>query len=132
MVHTLKLIFLAKKIDHLRKIGNCSEIMFRTAVVENKTLYRLINQGRKDMDMESCHPVSAPRSPSVTEKERADAEQVLSVLAGLYRRVTGRLLNSAGKELAQGIGSPTGSLQACHDLFGGRWCGQLEVCAVSK
>ena len=33
----------------------------------------------------------------VTEKGWADAEQLLSVLAGLYRRVTGRLLHAGGQ-----------------------------------
>ena len=43
------------------------------------------------MDTEKCYPVSTP-SLQVTDKDLATEEQLPEVLAGLYRRVTGRLL----------------------------------------
>ena len=65
--------------------------------------------------MEKRNPVSTP-GLHVTEKDLATEEQLTEVLAGLYRRVTGRLLCVAGqrpdaqqavKELARGMSSPT-------------------------
>ena len=67
------------------------------------------------MDMEKCNPVSTP-GLEVTQKGLATEEQLPEVLAGLYRRVTGRLLYVAGqrldvqqavKELAREMSSPT-------------------------
>ena len=61
--------------------------------------------------MEKCNPVSTP-GLQVTEKDLATEEQLPEVLAGLYRRVTFRLLHVAGKrpdvqqpvkELARGM-----------------------------
>ena len=43
------------------------------------------------MDMAKCNPVSTP-GLQVTDKDLATEEQLFEVLAGLYRRVTGRLL----------------------------------------
>ena len=48
------------------------------------------------MDMEKWNPVSTP-GLQVTEKDLATEEQLPEVLAGLYRRVTGRLLHVAGQ-----------------------------------
>ena len=65
--------------------------------------------------MEKCNPVSTP-GLQVTEKDLATEEQLPEVLAGLYRRVTARLLyvarqrpdvQQAVKELARGMSSPT-------------------------
>ena len=76
---------------------------------------RYIDQSLKDMDMEKCNPVSTP-GLQVTEKDLATEEQVPDVLAGLYRRVTGRLHCVAGqrpdvqqavKELVRRMSSPT-------------------------
>ena len=67
------------------------------------------------MDMDKCNPVSTP-GLQVTDKDLATEEQLPEVQAGLYRRVTGRLLRVAGqrpdaqqavKELARGTRSPT-------------------------
>ena len=67
------------------------------------------------MDMAKCNPVSTP-GLQVTDKNLATEEQLFEVLAGLYRRVTGRLLYVAGqrpdapqavKELAREMSSPT-------------------------
>ena len=49
-----------------------------------------------DMNMEKCNPVSTP-GLQVTEKDLATEKQLPEVLAKLYRRVTGRLLNVAGQ-----------------------------------
>ena len=66
------------------------------------------------MDMEKCNLVST-RGLEVTDKDLATKEQLLELLAGLYRRETGRLLYVAGqrpdaqqacKELARGMSSP--------------------------
>ena len=57
-----------------------------------------IDQSLKDTDVEKCNPVSTP-SLQVTEKDLATEEQLPEVLAGLYRRVTGRLLYFAGQRL---------------------------------
>ena len=67
------------------------------------------------MDTEKCNPVSTP-SLQVTEKGFVTAEEFPAVLAGLYRRVTGRLLKATGqrpdtqpavKELVRGMSSST-------------------------
>ena len=50
------------------------------------------------MDMEKCNPVSTP-CLQVTEKDLATEEQLLELVARLYRRVTGRLLHMAGQML---------------------------------
>ena len=47
------------------------------------------------MDMEKCNPVSTPGF-QVTER-LGDRGAAPEVLAGLYRRVTGRLLHVAGQ-----------------------------------
>ena len=48
------------------------------------------------MDMEKCNLVSTS-GLQVTEKDLATEEQLPEVLAGLYRRATGRLLYVAGQ-----------------------------------
>ena len=48
------------------------------------------------MDMEKCNLVSTP-GLQVAEKDFATEEQLPSALTGLYRWVTGRLLNVAGQ-----------------------------------
>ena len=99
-VQKLKQKFLVKKLDHLSKIGDKIQILGRT-VERTKSGYRIItsrrhiDQSLKDMDMEKCNPVSTP-GLQVTEKDLATEEQLPEVLAGLYRRVTGRLLYVAG------------------------------------
>ena len=120
MVQKLKQKFLVKKIDFLSKVGDKIQILGRT-VERTKLGYRIItsrryiNQSLKDIDMEKCNPVSTP-SLQVTEKDLASEEHLPEVLAGLYRRVTGRFLYVAGqrqdvqqavKELARGMSSPT-------------------------
>ena len=76
---------------------------------------RYIDQSLKDMDMEKCNPAST-LGLQVTAKDLATVEQLPELLAGLYQRVTGRLLYVAGqrpdaqqavKELARGMDSPT-------------------------
>ena len=71
----------------------------------------LINPSLKDVNMESCNPVSTP-GPRLTEKVWADAEHLPSVVAGLYMQETGRPHNVAGqrpdtqqavKELTRGM-----------------------------
>ena len=66
-------------------------------------------------DMEKCNLVSTP-GLQVTDKDMATEEKLLEVLAGLYRRATGRLLHVGGrrsdaqqavKELARGMSCPT-------------------------
>ena len=120
MVQKLKQKFLVKKVDYLSKVGDKIQILGRT-VERTKLGYRIItskryiDQSLKDMDMEKCNPVSTP-GLQVTEKELATEEQLPEVLAGLSRRVTGRLLCVAGhrpdvqqavKELARGMSSAT-------------------------
>ena len=65
--------------------------------------------------MEKCNPVSTP-GLQVTDKDMATEEKLPEVLAGLYRRATGRLLHVAGqrsdaqqavKQLARGVSCPT-------------------------
>ena len=109
-----------KKVDYLNKVGDKIQILGRT-VERTRVGYRIItsrryiNQSLKDMDIEKCNPMSTP-SLQVTEKDLATEEQLPEVLAGLYRRVTGRLLYVAGqradvqqavKMLARGVSSPT-------------------------
>ena len=109
-----------KKVDYLSKVGDKIQTLGRT-VERTRLGYRLItskryiDQSLKDMDMEKCNPVSTP-GLQVTEKDLATEEQLPEVLAGLYRRVMGRLLYVAGqrpdvqqavKELARGMSSPT-------------------------
>ena len=89
-----------KKIDYLSKVGDKIQILGRT-VERTKLGYRIItsrryiDQSLKDVDMEKCNPVSTP-GLQVTEKDLATEEQLPEVLAGLYRRVTGRLFYVAG------------------------------------
>ena len=120
MVQKLKQKFLVKKVDYLSEVADKIQILGRT-VERTRLGYRLItskryiDQSLKDMDMEKCNPVSTP-GLQVTVKDLATEEQLPEVLAGLYRRVTGRLLCVAGqrpdvqqavKELARGMSSPT-------------------------
>ena len=101
MLRMLKQKFMVKKVDYLAKVGDTNEILGRT-VERTKLGYRLITSSRyidqslKDMDMENCNPVSTP-GLQVTDKDLATEEQLPEVLAGLYRRVTGRLLYVAGQ-----------------------------------
>ena len=119
VVRKLKQKFLVKKVDILTKIGDKIQVLGRK-VERTKLGYRLITSSRyidqslKDTDMERCNPVSTP-GLQATEKDLATEEQLPEVLAGLYRRVTGRLLFVAGqrpdaeqavKELARGMSSP--------------------------
>ena len=120
MVRKLKQKFLVKKVDYLAEVGEATEILGRT-VERTNLVYRLITSSRyidqslKDMDMAKCNPVSTP-GLQVTDKDLATEEQLFEVLAGLYRRVTGRLLYVAGqrpdaqqavKEVAREMSSPT-------------------------
>ena len=120
MVQKLQQKFLVKKVDYASTVGDKFQILGRT-VERSRLGYRIItsrryiDQRRKDMDMEKCNPVSTP-CLQVTEKDLATDDQFPEVLAGLYRRVTGRLLYVAGqrldvqqavKELARGMSAPT-------------------------
>ena len=119
MVHKLKRKFLVKKVDHLSKVGDKIQILGRTLERTRLgykiiTSRRYVDQSLQDMDMEKCNPVSTP-GLQVTEKDLATEEQLPEGLAGLYRRVTGRLLYVAGqrsdvpqavKELARGLSFP--------------------------
>ena len=120
MAQKLKQKFLVKKVDCLSEVGDKIQILGRT-VERTRSGYRIItsrryiDQSLKDIDMEKCNPVSTP-CLQVSEKDLATEEQLPEVLAGLYRRVTGRLLyvagqrpdvQHAGKELARGMSSPT-------------------------
>ena len=96
MVQKLKQKFLVKKVDYLTKIGDTIEILGRK-VERTKLGNRLITSSRyidlclKDMALEKCNPVSTP-GLQVTDKNLATEEKLPDLLAGLYRRVTGRLL----------------------------------------
>ena len=120
MVQKLQQKFLVKKVDYASTVGDKFQILGRT-VERTRLGYRIItsrryiDQSLKDMDMEKCNPVSTP-CLQVTEKDLATEDQFPEVLAGLYRRVTGRLLYVAGqrldvqqavKELARGMSAPT-------------------------
>ena len=88
--------------DYLSNVGDKIQILGRT-VERTRAGYRLItskryiDQSLKDMDMEKYKPVSTP-GLQVTEKDLATEEQLPEVLAGLYRRVTSRLLKSLLEE----------------------------------
>ena len=119
----LKQKFLVKKVDYLSNVGDKIQILGRT--VERTrlgyiiiTARRYMDKSLEDMNAEKCNPVSTP-GLQLIEKDLATEEQLLEVLAGLYRRMTGRLLHVAGqrpdvqqavKELARGIRSPTNIL----------------------
>ena len=120
MVRKLKQTFLVKNVDYLAKVGDTIEILGRK-VERTTTRYRLITSSRhidqslKDMDMDKCNLVSTP-GLQVTDKDLATEEHFPEVLAGLYRRATGRLLYVAGqrpdaqqavKEPARVMSSPT-------------------------
>ena len=143
MVQKLKQKFLVKKVDYMSKVGDKIQILGRT--VERTSLRyiittsrRYIDQSLKDMDMETCNPVSTP-SLHVAENDLATEEQLPEVLAGLYRRVTGRLLCVAGqrhdvqqavKELARGMSShkhSLGTAETSHAIPGEQANKHLEV-----
>ena len=65
MVQKLKQEFLVKKVDFLTEVGDKIQILGRT-VERTRLGYRIItsrryiDQSLKDMDMETCNPVSTP------------------------------------------------------------------------
>ena len=99
MVKQLKRKHLVKRADFITKVGDRIEILGREAE-RTKLRCRLITSSRysdqslKDMDMEKCNPVSTP-GLQVTEKDLVTKEQLPTLLTGLCRRATGRLLNVA-------------------------------------
>ena len=122
MVQKLKQKFLVKKVDCLRSVGDKIQILGRT-VERTRLGYRIItsrryiDQSLKDTGHGEVQSCEHARSLS-DRKNLATEEQLPEVLAGLYRRVTGRLLCVGGqrvdvqqavKELARGMSSPTAS-----------------------
>ena len=99
--------------NHLSRISDTIEILGRT-VKRTNLGYRLITSSRH-ADQSLKDMVSTP-ALRVTQIGLATEEHVSTVLAGLYRRVTRRLLYVAGqrpeaqqavKELARGMSSTT-------------------------
>ena len=120
MIQSLQERSLVKKVDYVAREGDSGTILGRT-ILRTKHGYRIItsskyvDQSLRDMDMESCNPVTTP-SLNVTEKDWNDAVQLPDSLAAIYRRATGSLLYVAGqrpdaqqamKESARGMQHPT-------------------------